>query len=358
MDPSILQKILDGFQQALAPGMAQLKAWLIMTMSGLVFFDLCLSVILGYFAGYWRHGVVLALKVAIVVPLFVAPGFPVILQTGIDWSVQAGLKIGGNALEPRQFLDPGLLLQQGIKTGRMLKDLALANSAWYQLNLYIPYFFVWIGYVMAYAAMSVNVFYLQVEIYIALPILLIASLGFFSKLTAPMAGGVMSFALKVWARFIMDAMLASIVYKLAPILSPAIPSGSPFDAAIEQALIMVIAVWVVAALFIMSPFIVTRILSGHTSMTALGALQTVTGMATILLSANSLAHAVGSRMVPQHGLSLPSGSQGSAGGGATPAWGHVDFEQAQIPPTAPAPAATHNALREGGRLLLPPGGNA
>lgn len=277
MDPTILQRIITGFQQALDPGLGTMRPFLLMWIS--VFILLEAVRVWGAILedGHrWQHGAGFVVKTLLFAAVYW--GWPAIMTTLVQDFVHAGLRFAGSRMTVQQFLDPGSLLAVGIQTAGVLKDITLANAGILGAVYFLPFLACWMLYLVAYAIMSCNVFLLQVELAIVLPVSLIA-LGFiFWGPTRSMAGGVLSYALNVCFRFFVQAILASIIFVLAPLLAPPLTSSTAFALAIEQAVIMVIAAMVLAYLFWKIPAVVSQHLAGTPTLSAGGFLQTTAGL--------------------------------------------------------------------------------
>jgi type IV secretion system protein TrbL len=277
MDPTVLQRIITGFSQALDPGLATIRPFLLVWISVFILLEgLRTWGALLEDGRRWHHAVGFVLKtLGFAVAYW---GWPTIMTTLIEDFVHAGLRFAGSRMTVQQFLDPGTLLAVGIQTAGVLKDITLANAGLFGAVYFLPFLVCWLLYIVAYAIMSCNVFLLQVEVTVILPVTLLA-LGFiFWGPTRNMAGGVLSYGLNVCFRFFLQAILASIIFRLAPILVPPLPSSTAFALAIEQAVIMVIAALVLAYLFWKLPAVVSQHLAGAPTLSAGGLLQTTAGL--------------------------------------------------------------------------------
>jgi type IV secretory pathway TrbL component len=201
---------------------------------------------------------------------------------------------------------------------------------------------------VAYAFMAANIFFAQVELKVVLPVSLLA-LGFvFWGPTRQMAGGVFSYALNVCFRFFIQAILASLIVRLAPILTPAIPPGSVFALAIEQAVIMVIAAFVLAYLFWKIPSVVSQHLAGTPTLSAGGALQTAAGLVGMATGTGLLLRAGGRAVQGLAARATAAGGGGTAGGGPRP---QLPAPSRPGPPRVPATQALQATLRAGAQFL-------
>ena len=168
MDPTVLQRIITGIQQALAPGLGVLRPFLLFWITALIFLEalrVCGTILQD--GRRWEHGVAFLLRTLVFVAVYW--GWPGIMQTLIADFVAAGLRFGGNQLQVQQFLDPGLLLARGLSTAAVLKDITLANAGILGAVYFLPFLLCWLLYLVAYAVMACNVFLVQVEVSILMP---------------------------------------------------------------------------------------------------------------------------------------------------------------------------------------------
>jgi hypothetical protein len=117
MDPSLLQKLINGFDAVLAPGLAALRPVLLFWLGALVFLELlraCQAVLLdGHLANHLGKFLLRTLIFG-----YAYVGFPSIVSALYQGFVHLGLLVGGNTLAVQQFLDPGTLLAVGVQTGK------------------------------------------------------------------------------------------------------------------------------------------------------------------------------------------------------------------------------------------------
>jgi type IV secretory pathway TrbL component len=338
MDPSILQKIITGFEQALDPGLAALRLLLLFWLAVMVFLELVRvtqNVLLdGHRADHLGK---FAIKTGIF--LYAYAGVPTIMTELIQGFVQMGLHITGDHITVQQFLDPGSLLAVGIQTGKVLKDITLANAGILGAVYFLPFLACWVLFILAYAVMAVNVFLLQIEIALAMPVALVALVFLFWQPTRTMASGVLSYGLNVCFRFMVQAMLASIIFTLGPILAPPITTSTAFGLAIEQALIMVIAAGVLAFLFLSAQRMVGNLLAGAPTLTTGGLLQTGAGVAGMVIGGGMVTRAA-----------LTHGARGGACALQTLSGGRLAVPM-PAPPPVPISRAVHQTLRSGAQYL-------
>lgn len=280
MDPTVLQRLITGIEQALAPGMAALRPFLLLWVSALVL----LEAVRVYGAVLedgrrWQHGVGFLVRTLMFASVYW--GWPSIMSTLVEDFVHAGLRFGGDYMTVQQFLDPGTLLLQGIKTAKPLAAIVMANAGITGAVYFIPFCVVWLLYLLAYAVMSCAVFLAQVEFRVVMPVTLLA-LGFvFWAPTRQMASGVLSYGLNVCFRFFSQAILASLVFRLAPILTPAIAASNAFDVSMLQAFGMVVAAGLLTYLFVKIPLVISHHLAGTPTLSAPGFMQSIGGIAAL-----------------------------------------------------------------------------
>jgi type IV secretion system protein TrbL len=344
MDPTVLQRIITGFQQALEPGLATIRAFLLMWIGVFIFLEaLRVWGALLEDGRRWQHTVGFLVRTLFFATVYW--GWPSIMSTLVEDFVQAGLRFAGSQMTVQQFLDPGLLLSVGLQTAAPLKNILWANLGLTTPVQAIAFLIAWMLYIVAYAIMSCNVFLLQVELAIVLPVSLLA-LGFvFWAPTRNMAGGVLSYAVNVSFRVFAQAILASIIFRLAPLLFPPLPTTTAFALAIEQAAIMVIAAFVLAYLFWKIQAVVGHHLSGYPTLHAGSFLQTVAGMVGMATGAGNLMWPRGggwSMRRPQP-VALPQGTHARRLAAPQP--------RRISPPSVPVSQALNATLRSGAQFL-------
>lgn len=287
MDTTLLQRIIDGFRQSLEPGLGNLRPFLLWWVGVFVLLE---SVrVFGQLmedGRAWKHGVGFVIRTGLFASIYAY--WPTIMKTLIDDFTHAGLRMMGSTLTVEQILDPGSLVRVGLSTATPLKNILMANLGVTSIVQGLAFLVAWLLYLMAYAWMALGVFLAQIEIAVVMPLSLLA-LGFlFWGPTRQMAGGVLSYTLNMAFRFFLTAVLTSMVFRLAPILFPDLPSATAFDLAIEQAFCMVVAALVLAYLFTKLPAVVAHHLAGTPTLTAGGFLQTGAGLLALGASTTTL----------------------------------------------------------------------
>jgi type IV secretion system protein TrbL len=339
MDPTVLQRLITGIEAALAPGLAALRPFLVFWVTTLVF----LEGVRVYGAiledgRRWQH--VGSFVVRTLVFTAVLWGWPAIMSTLVDDFVHAGLRFGGNQMTVQEFLDPGRLLVQGIKTAKPLADLVKANAGITGAVYFFPFLGAWLLFLLSYAIMSCAVFLAQVEFRIVMPVSLLA-LGFvFWAPTRSLASGVISYALNVSLRFFMQAILASLIFRLAPIMTPTITASNAFDVSMLQAFGMIVTAGLMVYLFLKIPFVIANHLAGTPSLSTGGLLQTIAGLTGVATGATMLLRSHG----PAWNIRQPRAPQRPSPGLPTSA-------PRSGPPPMPAAQALNATLRAGAHFL-------
>jgi type IV secretion system protein TrbL len=291
MNPGIFVQLLHALQGALEPGMGALRPYILGLFAFLAFLEmtrLALGMMLGT-GDLARTALRFFLRTGTL--LWVLLDYPLAVNLIYRSFVQLGLIAGGNALTVPQFLDPGTYLAVGIRVGDVLYQALLTNLGLTTIPLAFAYFFAWVCFVVAYGIMGVSVFILQVE----LTLTVMASLVMlpFAALhgTGWIAQGAISYPINVGFRFFVLALLASVVFPLLSQLT------AP-QATLQTALVMVLAAWVMAFLFLKGPAIAAGILSGTPSLSAGQVMQAAAGTAIAggaALTLGGAAAAVGAR---------------------------------------------------------------
>jgi type IV secretory pathway TrbL component len=353
MDPTVFQKLIDAIQQALQPGMATLRPFLLFLISAFIALEGVR--VWGSLLADQRHWPqVVSFLVRTLAGVVIYWGWPSILTTLTQDFAQAGLRFAGSPMTVKQFLDPGAILAQGLTSGGVLKNLVLANAGLTGAVYFFPFLGCWLCYLLAFALMSCNVFLAQVELAILLPVSMLALGLVFWAPTRQMAAGVFSYALGMGLKFFLQAILASLLFQLIPLLTTTATTKTVFDTAMENALLMVIAAGLMAYMFWKVPSMVAQHLTGAPSLSFGGAFQAVagvvglgTGVATGTVLASRASRAAVQRVSAR--VSGSSASGGSATGDSTP--------RLPLPPVRsqppPLPSLQHlnNTLRAGAQFL-------
>jgi hypothetical protein len=345
VDPTTLQRLITGIEDALRPGLAEMRPFLAMWMAALIFLEgLRVYGAILEDGHRWQHGVGFLIRTLMFASVVL--GWPTIMPTLIEDFVHAGLRFGGNQLSVREFLDPGTLLVQGVKTGKPLAQLVMANAGLTGAVYFFPFLGAWLLFLAAYAIMSCAVFLTQVEFRVVMPVSMLALCFVFWGPTRSMASGVLSYGLNVAFRFFMQAILASLVFRLAPILVPPISAANAFDVSMLQAFGIIVAAALMTYLFLKIPFVIANHLAGMSALSPAGALQTAAGLAGMAVGAGALLRPRGGgwalrqpRPAPMpegtHARRLLTAPQASRVG----------------PPPVPVAHALHATLRSGAQWL-------
>jgi type IV secretion system protein TrbL len=346
MDPTVLQRLITGIEAALAPGLAAMRPFLLVWISALIFLEaLRIWGAIMEDGHRWHHVVGFLVRTLMFVSVFW--GWPTIMSTLVDDFVHAGLRFGGDQMTVQQFLDPGMLLVQGITTAKPLADLVTSNANIGGVGWFLAFLPCWLAYLVAFAIMSCAIFLAQVEFRVLMPVSLVA-LGFlFWAPTRQMAGGVFSYALNVSFRFFIQAILASLVFRLTPILgAPVLTTRNAFDISMLQAFGMVVGAGVMTFLFLKIPFVVANHLAGTPALSAGGLLQTAAGLVGMATGAGSLLRPRGGgwALRQPRPAALPEGTHARRLQ-AAPAAARVG------PPPIPATQALNATLRSGAQFL-------
>jgi type IV secretion system protein TrbL len=272
VNPGIFVQLLNALQGALEPGLAAMRP----SILGLLTF-LTLLEMMRLGAG-WALGtrdlpqtaVRFLLRTGVLV--WVLLDYPLVVNRLYQSFVQLGLIAGGNALTVPQFLDPGTYLAVGIRVGDVLYQSLIANLGLTSIPLAFAYFLAWVFFLLAYGIMGVSVFILQVEFTMAIMAAVVMLPFAALHGTGWIAQGAVSYPMNVGFRFFVLALLASAVFPLLNQITAA-------EATLHAAMVMVLAAWMMAFLFLKGPAIAAGILSGTPSLTAGQVLQAAAGTA-------------------------------------------------------------------------------
>lgn len=271
-----LQRILNSIAGTLSSGAPGLHA----VITGfLLTFVLLALVVLCY--GLLYNGRVIAGALGLLIRLslvaYALSEWPWFLGTLRNLGVFLGLLVTGGTLTIAEFLDPGALLQTGIKSAAVIWTAFQAHTGWTQFVTAFPLFLAWAAYCAAFAVMAYKVFWWQVELLIAgvagvclLPCLLL-------RQTAFVATGVLSYAANMFARFLLGAMLAGVMWKHLDVfsVSPLLSHKVGVDAAIQAASAAVAIAWVLAACFLSVNKLAGALTSGIPGMAGGGSLASL-----------------------------------------------------------------------------------
>ena len=243
-----------------------------------------------------------------------------------------------------------MLLRQGIKTAKPLADVTMANAGILGAVYFLPFLAVWLLYLTGYAFMACGVFLTQVEFRVVMPVSLLALAFMFWAPTRSMATGVLSYVLNVGFKFFMQAVLASLVFILTPIMAPPITVASAFDVALLQAVGMLITAGLMTYLFSRYPPL-SRSISPDPLRSVLADLQTAAGLFGMATGSGMLMRAGGAavqRMPPTPNSAGPSAPGGSPQSGTAP---RPLPRPPPTPPRIPAAQAVNTILRSGAQYL-------
>jgi type IV secretion system protein TrbL len=332
-----LQDMIDSMETTLSSGGPALYSVL---MGYLGFFLLLTLVMTAY--GCIAHGRVLTGALSVLMRLslvYWALGiWPWLLAEIRDLGVFLGLLVTGGQLTVTDFLDPGALLQTGFKSGAVLWDAYRAHNGYTQIFTAFPLLLAWAAYTAAFAVIAFKVFWWQVELLIVsvagmclLPCLML-------RQTAFVAQGVLSYAANCFARFLLGAMLAGLMWRHLDIfaVSPALSQKVGLDAQVQAAMMATGLAWVLAACFLAVNRLAGTLTSGIPGMAGGQSLGSVGRM---LATGGTAAAMVGGAAV--------TGGLGAAGGARAGVHALAGLHSGSLGSLKEAARATYAGVQQG-----------
>ena len=319
-----LQRILNSIEASLSSGGPPFAT---MLMAYLGFFTLLALLACCY--GMLCNGRVLQSALGLLIRLALVTcaltKWPWFLDGLRDLAISLGFLATGDQLTVAEFLDPGALVQLGLSSASVLWQAFKAYLGITTPVAAIIFFVAWLGYGAAFAVMAFKVFWWQVELLIAgaAGMVLLPTLIF--PRTAFVATGVLSYAANMFARFLLGALLAGVLWKnldtfgLVPVLARKVSE----DAAIQAAFAATGTAWMLAACFLSVNRMAGMLTSGIPGMAGGQSLGSLVRMVTTGAAAATTAGAAavaggmgiagGSRAALQAAHALHQGSPQSLG---------------------------------------------
>jgi type IV secretory pathway TrbL component len=273
----MLARLINGVDEALRQGLDVMRNFLLMWISALILLEgLRVWGAVAQDGRKGQHAVGFVVRTLMAAGIFW--GWPSILKTLVQDAVHAGLVFGGAPMSVEQFLDPGWLMVEGFKTAQPLYTAMTAQGWITGTASALFYLIAWVGFIACYCVMGAVITLVQIELHITLPLSMLALGFFFWGPTRSMASGVLSYGLNSGLRFFLYAIMATLVYRLAPVLTAQrIGTRSAFEMSMEQGIIMVLAAVLLMYLFLKVPSLIMQHLGGGPSLGLGGFMQTVAG---------------------------------------------------------------------------------
>lgn len=246
-----LQRILNSIALSLDRGTPDLYS----VLTGFMAFFFMLALVMLCYGLLWHGRVIggaLGLMIRLALISFALTRWPWVLAGLRDLGVTLGLLVTGGQLSVVEFLDPGALIQTGLKSASTIWTAFQAHTGLSKVFTALPLLFAWFAYCAAFAVMAYKVFWWQVELLIAgaagmclLPCLVL-------RQTAFLATGVLSYAANAFARFLLGAVLAGVLWRHLDVfaVSPLLSQQVGVNAAVQAASAAVAIAWVLAACFL------------------------------------------------------------------------------------------------------------
>jgi type IV secretion system protein TrbL len=299
-----LQRILNSIEGSLNSAGPQLTA----ALSGFMTFFLLLALVALCYGLLWNgrvlHGA-FGLLIQLALVSWALTKWPWFLDGLCDLAISIGFLATGDQLTIADFLDPGALIKLGLSSASVLWGAFKAHLGITTPVAAIIFFVAWLGYCAAFAVMAFKVFWWQVELLIAgaAGMCLLPTLIF--PRTAFIATGVLSYAANMFARFLLGALLAGVLWKNLDTfgLVPDLARKVSEDAAIQAAFAATGTAWILAACFLGVNKMAGMLTSGIPGMAGGQSLGSLARLVTI-----------GAAAVTTAGAATVAGSLGMAGG--------------------------------------------
>src|SRR5262245_9329444 len=148
-----LQRMLNSMEHSLGAGGPDLLA----VLDGLLLCFLLFAIVIAAY-GLLYNGRVLWVGMGLLVRLslisLALTQWPWFLEELMRLGVFLGLLVTGGQLDATTFLDPGALMQMGLKSAGALWSTYQAHSGMTQVFTAIPYLLAWVAYCAAFAVMA------------------------------------------------------------------------------------------------------------------------------------------------------------------------------------------------------------
>ena len=213
-----LQRILNSIATTLNSGAPELYG----VLMGFVGLFTLLALVLLCYGLLWNGRVLpsaLGLLVRLALVTFALTRWPWFLGGLRDLGVTLGLLVTGGQLTVVEFLDPGALVQTGITSAAVLWQAFQAHATLTKVLTALPLLCAWAAYCAAFAVMAYKVFWWQVELLIASLAGLCLLPALMLRHTAFVATGVLSYAANAFARFLLGALLAGVLWRHLDVFS-------------------------------------------------------------------------------------------------------------------------------------------
>jgi type IV secretion system protein TrbL len=277
MNTGVLMQILDTLQAALIPGLTALRPILLRLIALLVFLEI-LRLMAGVIFAHapLATGLIrLVMRTSVLLTVFLA--LPAVANGILAQATTLGLIAGGNSITTGQFLDLSAWFDTGLTAGRSL--LAAFGKLGYlsMATLGLFYLGAWLVLVGAYLYMDLSLFVLQIQFSLALVGSQVLLAFAATRWTSWMAQGAVAYPINVAFRFLLKAVLASLIFPILKQLNER-PVVLPTDVGnLEPGLILVTVPFVLALLFWKSDAIAAGLLAGLPAFTAGTVVQAAAG---------------------------------------------------------------------------------
>lgn len=197
--------------------------------------------------------------------------WPWFLEQLSELAIALGFLLTGSSLTVRELLDPGVMLKKAIDSAVPLWTAWQNNNSWWNpsaVMMGVMYFAIWAIYVGSFGVVVWRIFWIQTETLIAtaagvvlLPTLLFRPVQF-------VATGVLSYAANCFARYLIVAMLAGLLWTHFDTIPLQIAQAAPgkVNVTLQEGILSAAIAVVLAATFLGSNALASMLTSGVPSM--------------------------------------------------------------------------------------------
>lgn len=341
-----LQRILNNIEGSLTSAGPPLTA----VLTGVMALFCLLALVAMCYGALWNgrvlHGA-FGFMIRLALVSWAVTKWPWFLDGLRDLAVSLGFLATGDQLTIAEFLDPGAFVKLGLSSGAVLWTAFKAHLGITTPVAAIIFFVAWLGYCAAFAVMAFKSFWWQVELLLAgaAGMCLLPALIF--PRTAFVAQGVLSYAANMFARFLLGALLAGVLWKNLDTfgLVPALARKVSEDAAMQAAFAATGTAWILAACFLGVNRMAGMLTSGLPGMAGGQSLGSLARLVSTGVAAATTA-----------GAATIAGSIGVAGGVRAGIQAGAALHRGGLTSLKEAARATYAGVTTGARLTLPQAG--
>jgi len=209
----IMRMLLD-LAQALQPGVAQVREYVLWFLFYFGFYELVRRVYVFTFHGGELVGPIASTLIKISLLQWAIGHWGELAGWCQETMVSLGLMIGMNSINIPTFMDPGAYVVTGLRVGELLYATLTANLGLTTIGLGIVYFILYLIYQASFLVLAGNIFVWQAEFCLitAVAVVLLPTLA--TRSLSWIGQGVLSYLANASVKFGLAAVLASITFPL------------------------------------------------------------------------------------------------------------------------------------------------